>query len=530
MKPASVQVSEQIEQNNFTVCKVCGLQVKRLTNSHLARHGLTTSEYISQHEPEKTMQRRVLAFINEFYITLRYRWIEAAPGKDGGFFTVKRPWKLNDSDIIDHLNGKRTIGLYFPQKVSKFIGFDVDTLDREVLNNVYQAVIRLGVAEESILMSYSGNKGYHLDIFLSEPLDKASIKQFYETVLNETGATKKQLELRGGGGQAYKLPFGYHAKTGRYCFICNEYGDQIPLEHLANIKAMDPRGICDAVDINYIGRDNDLLIQAEELDGQITPLESYSRTNENSIRQVEKLIAEGLHEKGRRHVAVRTVSAYLKDIKGLCLADAAAFIQNWIGQTWSPGIVEKTTRRDATDTVKSVYSTGFKFKVHANSVKVSLPEIREIFSINTGNKLQTEALRRLYYCLLLHSKAYSGDDGVFYMSYNQLSAMGACQNEAYVFKQIRQLEQLGKLQVIQRNRNAGKGSGSKAFKQPNKYLLPALMEYEAQGASFHVCGQGKRCANCMYSALCHLAADGERKQLSNKRFRTLPRCPFNSKL
>jgi len=529
MKAAAVQALQQKKQNIFTVCKVCGQQLKKLTNSHLKRHGLTLPEYISKHEPEQARQQNNIAFLNGFYITIRSRWLEYSNGK--AYTVSKRAWKLNDADIADHLSGKKGLGIYFPQKISKFIGLDIDSLDRELLNRVYNAVRRYGIEDTSILMSFSGNKGYHLDIFLTEPIDKIVIKRFYEAICCDIDATPEQVELRGGGGQAYKLPLGYHYKTGAYCCPVDEWGNEIPLKD--RYSKIDSRVIFDAVDINYIpDQFAALKLEYEELSDQVKLLEIHSRTNELSIKQVEKLIDSGVNEaNGRRHVSVRTIAAYCKDVKGYCLGETVDFLKKWIGEKWSKQIGGAEWLKNAEITARSVFKTGFKFHVHANTISISLPDIREVFSLETGNRLQDEALRRLYYILLLHSKAYADNDGVFFMSRDQMRAMGATADPNNLLQQLEKLAAMGKLMFISRNQNAGKGSRSKTFKRPNSYKLNCFDSYEKEipgQRAFNVCGKSEKCSHCFYNALAYLATDRERqKHIKGKEFKQLPGCDYN---
>ena len=521
--------SEKTQSDKQIICRICGSKLKRLTNSHLRKHGITHDDYIAKYEPKRAEQKAAISFFNNFYITKRSRWVEYKDGRTP--YTVsnlKRGWGLCDNDLKQHLAGKKGLAIYFPQKISKFIGFDVDTLDIELLNKLWSAIIALGVKDENILISFSGNKGYHIDIFLSDYLDQFIINEFYKTILFEIEATTKQVELRGGGGQAYKLPLGYHYKTGKYCYICDEYGNKLPVSYLQNITKASPEVICDAVEINFVENKNaNLLLNFEDLDDQVFLLESHSRTNELNMQQVERLIDNGIHEIGERHVSIRTIAAYCKDVKGYCLAETIEFIEDWIYKTWDKKIIDVETLQNVKHTVKSVYSTNFIFRVRANTIKISLPDIKEVFSVKTRNKLQTQTLRRLYYSLLLHSKAYADSDGVFYMSYAQITSMGGAKKTDKLIQQIKQLEKLGKLLIVERNRNAGNNKKSK-FKKPNKYKLVCFEAYEKDLPTFNICGKKNKCKDCYLIALCRLAPDKERRQfIKGKDFKKLPKCEFN---
>ena len=80
----------------------------------------------------------LVEFLNNHYVTIRSRY---SGYKEGRIFTVSnRGWALNDKDLMQHIEGDRGLGVYFPKDCSIFIGIDVDSLDAEVLNRVYNAV------------------------------------------------------------------------------------------------------------------------------------------------------------------------------------------------------------------------------------------------------------------------------------------------------------------------------------------------------------------------------------------------------
>lgn len=259
-------------------------------------------------------------------------------------------------------------------------------------------------------------------------------------------------------------------------------------------------------------------------------LESHARTNEKTIREIEELIEAGVKEKGKRHIKIRTLASYYKDILGYCIEETSNHIFNWINDTWDKSVIDRETLKSVKTTVNSVYKTKFKFKVHANIVNIHLPDIKEIFSVKTKNKLETESLRRLYYIFLIQSKAYSGENGVFYMSYKQIASMGGNTKSSIVLKQIKKLEKMGKVTIIERNRNAG-SSGNK-FKKPNLYKLPQFLNFTQKITikNFQICENEQKCHDCLYKAACFLAKnEKERKKfIKGSKFRTLKECKYNA--
>lgn len=509
-------------------CKICNREFKKITTSHLKKHNYTMEQYIREYEPEQAREKATIKFINDFYIKVRYKFLQYTNGQP---YTVKkgesRSWGLCDNDIKAHLQGKKTIGIYFPKDFSNLIGLDIDILDIDLLNKTYNTILGYGINDSNILISHSGGKGYHLDIFLHQMIDKSIINKFYEVLLNDLGSNKKEIELRGGGNQAYKLPLGFHHKTNNYCYPCNEWGREVNNSILSDIKKLDIQILSDIVEINYKANtsDIDLIIKFEELNETINMLPIYQNTNDNKIKQAENLINNGVHEKGKRHISIREITAYYKDIKGYCLAETMDIMKQWIDTKWNKSIIDNEVKSNLKSTVKSVYRTGYRFKVQANKINITLPEIKEVFSIEVGNKLQNEALRRLYYAFLIHSKAYANSEGIFYMTYEQINKMGGNKDRTSLSNQIQKLSELNKLIVVERNT---KGEGNNFKKKPNKYKLNQFISYEKEIKAFTVCNDGELCKDCLYKALCYLSNDKDRrKYIKGKRYKNLDNCPYN---
>ena len=527
----------------YTKCKICGQTLKKLTASHFKKHGITIDDYERTYFPDKHRYGFLAGFLFERYVSIVGRWVQydlekgkcytvapvfkkktdpkidkdVAPvekknetekteiGADGQPKKAKkiRSWGLCKSDMFRHTEGRFGIGVYFAKNSTKFIGLDVDETDLEVLRKVYDAVIRLGVPQESILCSFSGKKGYHVDIFLSAYVSKLVAKKFHEVLLVEADVTSKQVELRGGGGQAYKLPFGHHYETGNYCHAVDENGIEICnneiIDYLCQIKPVAPIVVCDAVDINYSIVD-DAEIAFEDLQESVVKLPKHSNTNENDIDQVERLLKSGVHEVGRRNKAILLVSSYLKDVKELSLDQTIDCLVKWVKASWAKGIVDRDLIRQIKDVAKSVYKTDYRFSTKARRVKIYAPDIREIMSVEVNHSARTSALRRLYFALLIHSRAYAGTDGRFYMTYEQLGNMGAGCERSAVYKNIQDLVKMGKVEIIQ----SGEKIEHSIIKKPNVYRLVKFAAFEIDVPGFDLCLRPKLCKECLHAANCTL--------------------------
>ena len=493
----------------MTKCEICGVEYKRLTQSHLKAHNTTIKEYNTMYKPEN-IQSEKLHFINDLYITSRYRWLEyQGTGKPVTIDKYKnkkmkkgRTYGLQDSDIKKHLTGACTLGIYFMKKPdkSKLIGLDLDIMDTDLLERIFTALFTYGIERKNILMSFSGNKGYHIDIFLDGLLDKGIIRKFYEVLLHDLSVDGHILELRGGDSRGYKLPFGYSTKTGNYCYPCNEYGKQIEdRESMQGKEKLDIQIIAKAIELNeLLPRINEVeAAEMEELREGVNLLDIYK--GGNRIQKVERMLQEGMHNKGNRQRAIFEVAMYYRSIYGYCIKDTIEKLKRWILEKWTVGAEPETFIRNELDSiVAKVYKYGYEFSASESDLfRISEAETREIFSIKTGNKLNTDSLHKLYFAMLIHSKAFAGTNGIFYMTRDQMKEMtGSNSDNKTMTKHIKQLEEMGKLEVIKPKEKYRKGTC-----KSNSMNFRLSVQIPNEGKQLFIeCGKSAKCKDCMYVA------------------------------
>lgn len=530
------------------LCKVCNKKFKRLTASHLKTHGLTYDEYLKKYEGEvyekKQQQQAIIDFFNEFYISVRYKFLKYLPNRKGLPITIDtrdnkeinskegsklREYPLCDSDLIAHLEGRETIGIFFPNNYTKLIGLDVDVPDTDLLYRLTMLLQSFGLNEKNILVSSSGGKGYHVDIFLANVLLREIVDNFHATILDMLNVDKKVIELRGGtSNQGYKLPLGVHFKTGAFCDICDFKGNRVenPLEVIKTREKANINVITSTARSVYVPiMTDEEYYEKEELINSIKLLPQYSNELETKIKSIERLLENGVHEKGNRNNSIFNVALYLKD-QGYCLAETKKFIFKWISDKWSKSIIDKEVWTQANTTIEHIYKHDKPFITKEKDITISDIEIKEILSVKTRNKLQTRALRRLYYALAIHSKAFADKNGVFYMTYEQMAQVGLNPDRKDLKRQLEKLAELGKLIIVR--------SGRSRKKLPNKYSLPAfkpnpvVQNTKTQSKTFKICHLEEKCSNCLERAFCHLLPTRERtKYLKGKEFKQLPKCPYN---
>lgn len=153
---------------------------------------------------------------------------------------------LSDTAILNHLQGKKTLGAYqvYADRVL-WLCLDFDIEDEAARRNALEFA-RLVWAELDHLnvpayLEDSGNKGYHLWVFFSERVmatlaqelgvrlvHKLSTEQHFAGV-NPVEVFPKQTKVTETDfGNLVKVPFGLHPKTGRRCVFLAPDGTPLP--------------------------------------------------------------------------------------------------------------------------------------------------------------------------------------------------------------------------------------------------------------------------------------------------------------
>lgn len=169
--------------------------------------------------------------------------------------TETDPRPLTENIMKEHLTGKITADTYVqrPNSTVRFIVYDVDISKRILLQYGSDSEAMKGYLQKALdqtvriktelshmgiqsYIEYSGSRGYHLWIFLTE-----WIPTRYANMLNDIIETKVQKDddvqidfypnktriKDGRYGQAIKIPYGIHAKSGKRSYFLDEGGHPV---------------------------------------------------------------------------------------------------------------------------------------------------------------------------------------------------------------------------------------------------------------------------------------------------------------
>jgi hypothetical protein len=395
---------------------------------------------------------------------------------DGSYGQGKK--RLTDNMLLDHLEGKYTVGIFSGIAYTKIICFDVDFEDLQMAKWItYKITHQLdSVGIFDYYISFSGNKGYHIDIFIENLITLDAAIKFFQLICDkaEVDGYNGKVEFRATDKLGVKLPIGKHQKTGKFCGFCKvENGLKVMTQkqsynHLFFINKINNDAIYNVISVEKDSRPNKKVpskkqvINTEQAISKHNELEIYNRSEDDNIDEAIDLLTNGIKHKGSRHISMLKIAKYLKYI-GLEQQEALNHINEWTNrlsrELYNTPIDECYSENKRA--IQWVYDNNVSFRPKVKNVKVTLEEINAIIF-----KCPEKNQKLLTYALLIHSKMYATKDGTFYMTYEQMSeATGIGFNTA--IRQIEKLEELEVIEIVQRNKKQ-KGTYKKAS---NKYKI-----------------------------------------------------------
>lgn len=277
---------------------------------------------------DRSCQELVTREIWRLYVADGTHWYSQK--SDGGWRHVKK--SLSFLVLEGHLRGDMTLGLPCPWNGSaKFLTIDVDTVEGDNLRRLATCLRDLGVPH---LLSFSGNKGFHADLFVkeSEASEVAKAGRLLSTLLCQEGVafdhvypTSTGLSGKTLGGANIKLPLGRHRRTGLLCHCLGE-GLGPASDPLLLLRCLEP------IDLGELFR---LVAERLCLDvetGEVKePWESrYPRQLHHSKPCVNVLWQEGLQAPSTRHAATMVIATAVALNKEIAQEDKEPAVVDWV--------------------------------------------------------------------------------------------------------------------------------------------------------------------------------------------------------
>lgn len=363
---------------------------------------------------------------------------------------------------------------------TKFITFDIDysgnlEMSKQVTNRISEKLSSLHIPEHYI--SFSGKKGYHIDIFFDNLIQVKQAKKFHKYICEILSLNIKNVEFRPTSKQGIKLPLGIHQETGNYCGFC--YPESLRVmskeeseNYFLRIKRIQSESVLDligstTIDDDYIPKKKDILKTEDAISNHI-PLKDYESSKGYSIDKAQDLHLNGLKFQGSRHNSVFQIALYLKYC-GMDAEQAKTELYTWMEWQDKNTYTTKLSDcyKDIDQVVKDVFSNDkYHLSGHKKNLSVSLDEINWIIE-----KCKEKNQKLITYALLIHSKRYATMNGIFFFPIRKIMEATGLSSDT-VQKQLKKLEKVNVLEVVERDRKP-KGKGL-AKKLPNLYRMPKI--------------------------------------------------------
>lgn len=418
-------------------------------------------------------------WINEHYIMTRSKYI--LQRQDGqGYTTMYKP-KLNDSLIKAHLKQEMTVGIFAGQYLNKFICFDIDCKEgsKEMTNRLIDClVLKYGLTTKQILVSYSGSKGYHVELFFDKAIQVKDLQLFYKLVLEDMDVDKTEIEFRNTYHQAVKLPLSLNWKTKNECYLVDtDTLEQVSNEHLFSIEKVDTELFVEQLDeiwmdkpLRVVKEEKIMLLDtdvAEEFE-QVVANVNLDLTIDYQSRIVEMLNSNSLLYPSSRHNSTLLLGTFFKE-QGYEQEDAESFVYELLRNTFITArhllsndttleYIETETNRLIDIVYKKDYKLGGKSQKPVRITK------EDVLFVLKPKKIHH---KQLLFTMLCHSKKHSGKDGSFYMTYKQMTEMGNTTDRGRLAKYIGELKDDECIEILRQNERKEKSHLSK----PNIYRM-----------------------------------------------------------
>lgn len=458
--------------------------------------------------------QQIVAKVNDLFIDTRYKHLIQT--KNGSYITSntkdndKRKAKaqaegkrfipytpLADWKIKQHLEGKQTMGVFGQSFGSKFLTFDVDfdsdiQLSKWNTLKVVYTLIELGVPAERIYVSSSGNKGFHVDLYFSSTLSNKKMNMFYQLVMERCGYKPNKdnseeivrYETNGGMieqrpvglNQGVKLPLGVHQKTvdKKRCYYVDVDNNFAPLamDYILTIEKLDVDVINTILDehteFSLEGEIQAVKQTRAFIESKYKPLPIYEQglDEQATLEAFEKLEREGLTVKGTRNNSTMKVARYYKHL-GYTEEEVVTLLDEWLH--WQDRYMYdtplETCYKEHREIARLLFKRDLGIVTRSKKVEITYNEMVQILEAKKKNNKLT------LFAMLMHSKHYANKNGVFYMTYKQLSETTTL-TEKNARENMKKLVEQGLVEIVAQNQSI-KGTH---IKKPNKYKVNIVVD------------------------------------------------------
>lgn len=401
---------------------------------------------------------KLIKQMDTLFITYRRQYLKQVKTESGSTFITMTGMVLAPWQIEEHLVHGNTIGVKLGKGgLTKFFTFDVDIMDETdrrltTLSLVNKLRNYYGIPLKDIHVWYSGLKGYHVDLYFDNVISEKELEPFYYEVLHELRETPKRIERRPTTGMGVKLPLGVHLTTGNSCYyVDNQTLEPLSEDYFLNIVPQSleefKENILDGVEEKY----SSITIKKIHTQTNNTEFQANGKGKEIQHNVINILNAGHLLKSNSRNDFTFNASRVLKN-QGHTSEDAFDIIikvlentfnnvetRGYLDSKWTMSTLASETKR----VVQLVYEKDYGMSLKAKEITFHQQEMDKIMNIKVRH------LRKLLFSLVRVSKMYAKDNGEFFVTHEQLGEMGNDKNAGRSIKNIRELERMGFIEIVQ---------------------------------------------------------------------------------
>ena len=309
--------------------------------------------------------------LERLYVSYYDRYVMAVNGAIfipmAGRGEERHPRRLDNRVMVAHMKRRLSVGVFAGERSSKFICFDVDLPDPECVRTIVRTLVGAGFPKESVHVSSSGGKGYHIEIFFNKLMATAVLRRFYNYVLDQTGLDPRKVEFRPTHGQAIKLPLSKHPKTGQVCWFLDR-------DSLEPIKSADYLLTIEPVERDWA---SDLIARLPAPEPPKAKVKVTSTAKEPLTPSPGDLTIPGT-----RHHMMLSLAVRLRG-EGRSQEEIAAALSDWVARQ-RPELMNDDPEFDIDAMAAWVWSPGFKVGEVREAV-ITADEMAAVASLAKGN-------------------------------------------------------------------------------------------------------------------------------------------------
>ncbi|OTY80060.1 hypothetical protein BK749_01610 [Bacillus thuringiensis serovar vazensis] len=293
----------------------------------------------------------ILNHMNKILIRTRKIFIEQYADKWGSVSWIQRKYTLTDNIVLSHIEGKRTVGIYYFGNATVFLFFDIDAEgdiqgQKSRVEKIIVELKKYGVSEEDIHVMFSGCKGYHIQLFFDNSIPIKRVSDFGRQVLRNLGDLAEGIELRPENinGRGIKLPLAYHKKAKKFaCYVKKEtlepVGDSLKyFLEITPFKSEVMENACEmalsrGIEQNEKKSKDIASINESIVTKSFTEMKLSFNDTYNLEKKAKELLRKGLKRKGLRHEAQFILALYYKG-QGIQCKKAIQEIFDWVQEQW----------------------------------------------------------------------------------------------------------------------------------------------------------------------------------------------------